>query len=575
MHEQFLLTTDNENKLSQLSKVQLIKFITAQQEHIAELQIEKNNLKKKARLLPDEDAKLYSLREIIALMPGNIFWKDKTGKYLGCNNNVAKWLGFRSPDDIIGKSNKDFLPEDYAQKLDQTDQEVIDSKQGRFLEEAGLHLSNDQLVTFFAHKIPLLNSSNEVIGLLGIAMDITAQKKMEEELKLAKEKAEASNRAKSQFLAVINHELRTPLTCIIGLTDLLKENKLPSEERLQTLAAIENCSHYLLNLVKDVLDFSRLETGKHHVKLTTLSIATLIHEIYSLLKPLAEKKGLQLEIELCSSLPQFILTDQRILRHILINLINNAIKFTEKGYIKIIVNALEQKVKHVKLEIKVIDTGKGIPSDKLEVIFKPFQQLEDAYTRQSSRNGTGLGLSIVKKLAELLDIQIQVESQPQKGSIFSLIGEFAIQENAIQPVQKTSPFVQSPPKKASFKKTILESKSIKVLLIEDDPIIQFIHKKMLSELGCTVEVVAYGRDALQKVDQYHLIFVDISLPDMSGFDVIKALRSKPDTEHLPIIALTVFTGKQEKTTSLAAGANEFASKPISRSRLKKLLQKYV
>ena len=564
------------NKLSTLSKTQLIALVTTQGEQIANLQSEKNSLEKKATLLLDKDTEADSLKEMIALMPGNIFWKDKTGQYLGCNNNVANCFGYQSPHAIIGKRNEDLIPLEYCEKLKRTDQEIMDSKQGQFLEEMGMDFNNNNPQRiFFSHKIPLFNRSNEVIGLLGISMDITKQKKMEEELKIAKEKAEASNRVKSQFLAVINHELRTPLTCIIGLSDLLKQNHLPTSEKRKTIAAIESCSHYLLNLVKDVLDFSRLETGKHNIKLTTVSITAIVQEIYFLLKPLAEKKALRLEIELNHTLPNFILTDQRLLRHILINLINNAIKFTEKGYIKIQVNLLEQTSQHIQLEIKIIDTGIGIPSDKLDIIFKPFQQLEDAYTRQSSRSGTGLGLSIVKKLAELIGMKINVVSELNKGSIFSLIGQFETRENH---VQSTSPqkIQSSFPKKKPFKKVDLpECKQPKILLIEDDPIIQFIHEKMLSELGCQVDVVAHGRDALKKANQHHMVFVDISLPDMNGFDVIKEMRLRQDTQHIPIIALTVFTGKQEKTACLEAGATEFISKPTSRKRLKKLLQKYV
>lgn len=562
-------------KFSKYSKNRLLKIIIAQKERLAKLQSENYALTKKASLLADGNAEIDSLKEMIALMPGNIFWKDRTGKYLGCNNNVAKWLGFQSPDDIVGKYNNDFLPTEYSKKLEQADQEIMASKKGKFIEEAGIDLNNNnQQKIFFSHKIPLFNRSHEVIGLLGISLDITEQKKMEEELKIAKDKAEASNRAKSQFLAVINHELRTPLTCIIGLTDILKQHKLPPNERYRTIAAIESCSQYLLNLVKDVLDFSRLETGKYNINMTAVSIASTLHEIRYLLKPLAEKKGLNLEIEIDPALPKFVLTEQRLLRHILINLINNAIKFTEKGYVKIQINLLEKTLPQVKIEIKVMDTGIGMPSDKLDIIFKPFQQLEDAYTRQSSRSGTGLGLSIVKKLAELIHIRIKVSSKLGKGSTFSLIGDFETRENPAQVMQLPKKF---PVRKNNFKKlTVTEpTKQPKILLIEDDPIIQFIHEKMLSELGCKVDTATCGREALEKVNQHHMILVDISLPDTNGFEIIKEMRRRHDTRQIPMIALTVFTGKEEKIACLKAGADEFASKPISRARLKRLLQKYI
>ena len=564
-----------------LLAIQLEKETDALKQEIEALRAENHQLKKKTIHLLNYDTEIIPLKEIIAFMPGNIFWKNKKGQYLGCNNNMAKILGLTSPGEMVGKRLEDFLPLKDMSDLDalnQADQDIMNSREGKFLEEVGPSASGE-LAIYLSHKIPLFDQAGEAIGLLGISMDITQQKKLEEDLTIAKEKAETSNRAKSQFLAVINHELRTPLTCIMGLIEFLKQGRLSLYEEKKFINAIENSTQHLLSLVNDVLDFSRLETGKYNLHITPVNLRVIIQEVYHLLKPLAEKKELKLRIHPNSEIPKNLLTDARIIRHILINLVNNAIKFTEKGHIEVAVNSLQQK-HHTKIEMKILDTGLGIPSDKLNLIFEPFQQLEDAYMRQSSRSGTGLGLTIVKKLAELIGCKMHVESESGKGSIFTLTGEFETQDqvlkaNPLLPAKKKKQKNKIPKYKPSINTPVIFKQKPYVLLIEDDPTIKYIHKKMLLDLGCKVDVVSQGQEAIQALNQHHILFVDISLPDMSGFEVIKTIRKRYDPHQLPIVALTVYTGKEEKEAAFEAGSNAFASKPITQAYFKKILLRYV
>ena len=483
---------------------------------IEKLKTENQQLKQKAIHLLNYDTEIMPLKEIITFMPGNMFWKNKQGYYLGCNNNLAKLLGLNSPAEIVGKRLEDFNyihPFSDLEALNQVDQSIMESKKGQFLEEIGVNEHNEPAI-YYSQKIPLLDSIGEVIGLLGISIDITQQKKMAEDLKLAKQKAEASNHAKSQFLAVVNHELRTPLSCIVGLIELLKKEIHPNQEIKKLIYAIENSTQHLLNLVNDVLDFSRLETGKYNLHITPVHLSSTLSEVYQLLKPLAEKKKLKLKIHLHETCPQYLLTDGRILQQILINLINNAIKFTEKGYVLVDLLVIKQQKQHAFIEIKVKDTGPGIPKDKLNLIFEPFQQLEDAYTRQSSRSGTGLGLTIVEKLAELIGCKIKVSSNIGTGSIFSLIGEFDIQNQA--PIKKTK--IKNINNKNELKHPSLQfKKPPRILLVEDDPTIQYIHKKMLLDLGCVVDIAANGKTAIQLLNEHQLLFVDLILPDIICF----------------------------------------------------------
>ena len=344
----------------------------------------------------------------------------------------------------------------------------------------------------------------------------------------------------------------------MGLVEFLKQRNLPLEEEKNIIEVIENCTQHLLGLVNEILEFSRLETGKYTIRIDTVSLNVLLYEVYCITKTLAKKKGLELRIESGPNVPKTILADARVLRQILINLVSNAIKFTDKGQVTIRINSLGQRAKQTKLEMMVIDTGMGIPADKLNLIFEPFQQLEDAYTRQSSRAGTGLGLSIVEKFAAMIDAVINVESEPGKGSVFSLICEFATLENdaTAKPQVLVIEKLRKKKRKKISKNVIYPNKVIKkstVLLVEDDPIVQYVHKKMLTDLGCEVQIVSHGYDAIDTLNNHDIVFVDVSLPDISGFEVIKAIRLRHHLRKIPIIALTVYNGKEEKLACLNAG----------------------
>ncbi|TAK78440.1 MAG: PAS domain-containing protein, partial [Gammaproteobacteria bacterium] len=231
--------------------------MTASKDHLEKLvnyQKHEINALKHAILAASNDQETFALRELIALMPGNIFWKNKEGYFLGCNNTTAKILGFSSPNEIIGKRSADVMDAKLAKMVEKTDQEIMASNKEKFFEEVGLN-ENKEPAIYLTHKVPLCNQAGEVIGLLGIGFDISERKKLEQELKTAKEQAEMAVQAKSQFLAVVNHELRTPLTGILGIVNVLKKHHATPEEKEKLITDLENCSQNLLAIVNNVLDF--------------------------------------------------------------------------------------------------------------------------------------------------------------------------------------------------------------------------------------------------------------------------------------------------------------------------------
>lgn len=557
--------TKNSSFSSIPSRSQLIKTIKSLKKEVKALKAENDHLN-----VAHPDAEVIPLRQVINTIPANIYWKDKTGTYLGCNNNVAKLLGLTAPEDVIGKHNNDFpCLQPFVKELNKNDQAIMRGKKGKFYEEAGVTINNKP-TTYLSHKIPITNSADEIVGLLGISLDIHKQKKMEDTLILAKEKAEAANQAKSQFLAIVTHELRTPLSCIIELIEFLKQENISLNEKKEMATLIDNSAHYLLELVNNILDLSKLEAEKYSTHFTNTNLYDIVQEIYVLLKKSAEKKGLALQIDLSKDVPKHIWIDPTVLRQILINLINNAIKFTEKGHVILQISTLGQQNNKITLKITVTDTGIGIPANKFNAIFNSFEQLEDIYTRQSSRGGTGLGLAIVKKLVESIDANIQVNSTLHQGSSFSVIGEFEIVDGVSAEISQ-----QEQKKLTSIKTNCRVKQTPYILLVEDDPIVQYIHKKIFTDLGCRIDIASHGCEVPALFDKHNMIFIDLSLPDINGFEIIRLLRKQHSAERLPIIVLTAYTGKEEKIMSLDAGANEFISKPISKNNLKKVLARYL
>jgi two-component system aerobic respiration control sensor histidine kinase ArcB len=516
-------------------------------------------------------AEIKTMKSVISMMPGHVYWKNLKGEYLGCNKNFAELIikntnKMQSPDDLIGKTDIDLAGPEVGKKIVETDLVVIKNSRENHVEEIGLD-ENGFPAIYLSQKTPLLDETGNVEGILGISLDITARKNMEENLKIAKHKAEAANRVKSQFLAMVSHELRTPLTSILGFVSFLEKEDLPIKEKKRYIQHIVSSGTYLFSLINNLLDYNKLETNKYEVFAIPLDLKKLMQEVISMLSGSAKLKNISLNLQYDSNSPTYIISDGQALKQILINLLGNAIKFTEKGHVTLRVKTLNKKQNASELQIAVEDTGIGIPPDQQRSVFKRFHQLGNIYTRNTSLTGTGLGLAIVKKLVKLLGSKVDVESIPNRGSIFSFNVLFNhAEENQIEKINPVTHSIVE-----------ISDKKPRVLLIEDDTLIQIVHGQMLEDLGCSVEVAESATKALTMLqNNYDIIFSDIGLPDMSGFDLIKKIRKHYfSNQKLPVIALTGYSESEERQQCFDSGADEVAVKPISKITLKLLLERYV
>jgi PAS domain S-box-containing protein len=514
------------------------------------------------------------LENIIADMPGVIFWKDSNSVYRGCNNTLVNIFGVKNRMDVIGKTDFDFRwSKEEAQRIINDDQEVIKTGIPKQNIYEHVPLPDGSYIDVLTNKVPLYNENEKIIGVLAVATDITEQKKAEQKLREAKELAERMTQAKSSFLATMSHELRTPLNGILGMAQVLM-SKNPSAEQQEYIEAIEQSGKNLLELINDVLDFSKLEAGQvelHHDEFSPVKTAK---DLVVVMQHVIQGKSIELKAEYGANLPECVAGDLARLRQILINLIGNAIKFTLEGHVTIKLNLISDLDGVVKIEFSIKDSGIGIPVDKLNTIFDRFTQVESEYSRRFE--GSGLGLAIVKNLVEMMGGTITVQSEFGKGSTFTCILPFIkIEQDQANLAINTANAVKQ---LQSFDKTTQFNNYI--LVVEDNAINQTVMRAMLMNLGCRVDVAGNGKEAIKlyKEHEYDLIFMDIGLPDMDGLQVTKELlevKKKLKRKHIPIVALTAHVMEDDRKNCLKVGMTDMLTKPIVHAQLVELLKRLI
>ncbi|GAB4281764.1 MAG: hypothetical protein Kow0068_06270 [Marinilabiliales bacterium] len=374
-------------------------------------------------------------------------------------------------------------------------------------------------------------------------------------LNLAKEQAESSAKIKEQFVATISHEIRTPLNAIVGMTNLLKNTNV-SEEQREYLAHITTASDNLLILINDILDFSKIEAGKIEFESIEFNLRETINEVVSMLEQKAKDKNLILNVDIQKNIPDLIIGDKYRLSQVLLNLVGNGIKFTEKGSVSIEVRSIEDNENSILLLFSVIDTGIGIRPQKQKTIFDSFTQENSDTTRKYG--GSGLGLTISKQLVELQGGRIFLYSKVGEGSNFSFYLNF----------KKTSAINKgiTEEKKKEIDDNII-IKGYKALIVDDNKVNQVLAKKLLEKQGMFVDVAENGKIAIEKIEKNHydIILLDLYMPDMDGYDTAKIIRNHTNEKirKIPIIAITGAALEKERIRCMKIGINDYIAKPYN------------
>jgi signal transduction histidine kinase/CheY-like chemotaxis protein len=388
-------------------------------------------------------------------------------------------------------------------------------------------------------------------------VDITELKEIEADLRTAKETAEHLGRVKDEFIANISHELRTPMNAVLGILHLLHGTNL-SVEQTSHISTMETSAKHLLQIINDILDFSQFESGKVFIGSEDFDVRTIFEHVRSLFHDAAEEKQLLLSCSVDSEVPPLITGDPLRVQQILVNLTDNAIKFTESGSVQLRVQLESMEEEKAILWFSVQDTGVGMDAEAMDQAFRSFSQADTSVTRQYG--GVGLGLTIAKKLVEMMEGRIWCDSEPQKGTTFFFTAVFNV------PQEENTKDVVFP---ESFQ-------GLPILLVEDNKVNQIVATQILRAKGFQVEAAANGLLGVEMVKQkeYALVLMDMQMPVMDGIQATRKIRSEAKYESLPIIALTANAMEDDRRQCLEAGMNDFIAKPIKPEILYRAILKW-
>ncbi len=491
-----------------------------------------------------------------------IFILDKNFIIQSVNEAVEELLGFKQAE-MQGRSFISVLEQNSVLALDTVKRSLT---QNKFIKDIELRISDKHAQCIpTASSFSVLYDKGVETGILIIAKDISRLKQAEEEMRKAKEHAEAANVAKSRFLANMSHEIRTPLNGILGITEILKDD-ITDQTQTEYLDIISTSGQNLAKLINDILDLSKIESGKLNLETVPFAFSKTINNNIQAYKHLAEQKGLAFNCHIDENIPATVVGDSTRINQILTNLVGNAIKFTEKGSVDVTFTKLATDGRDIVLCGEVKDTGIGIPKEKEKIIFESFAQADDSVTRKYG--GTGLGLTIVENLLKQMDGKIEVINNADPGTTGTIFRfTFKLQENQI--ATKSSIQENAVVMKKNFQR------AFNILVVDDNDINRLIARKILESFGAVVTMAATGPDAITLIQSkdFDMIFMDIQMPGMDGYETTRAIRSLNFKN--PIIALSANAFNEHVQQSLEAGMNGHLTKPFTPQQIQQVVAKYL
>ena len=488
-------------------------------------------------------------------IPDTIYFQDTDCRFLRINKAQARMLGITDPKEAIGKTDFDYFPAEVAQGFYESEKKLLQSGEPILNSLQRIPRLDGQIQWFSATEVPLYDDQGGMIGFVGISRDITDRMRVENELQKAKEDAEQASRAKSEFLANMSHEIRTPMNGIIGMTELALDTPLSLEQR-EYLTLVKDSADALLTLINDVLDYSKIEAGKLTLDQSDFNLHDVLTNTLRSLSVRASQKNLELAWAASIEVPERVSGDAGRIRQVILNLVGNAIKFTERGEVAVGVEVETQRHQDVLLHFSVRDTGIGIAPEKQKEIFEAFTQADNSMTRKFG--GTGLGLTISLRLVEMMGGRIWLESAPDKGSTFHFTAWLGL----------TTPSDGSTPKE------VVNLHRLNVLVVDDNATNRKILDAMLKHWLMLPTMVSSGKEGLAALEKaasagtpFPLVLLDAQMPEMDGFSLAERIKQNPRLAGATIMMLTSAGQRGDAVRCRELGIAVYLIKPIRQSEL--------